>query len=471
VLNLLRDFTAENAEWAEENFFNSPRSASSAVNTRRRLLKTEIENVTDVKKVIHFEIPWEDIDKHIKQAIRTISKNARIPGFRPGKAPESLIRNKYSQHIKDEVIQHVVPEAYRDALSDNKLEVISEPEIHDVLYTEGSPFSFKVSIETKPKIELKDYKGVELKTLPVEVKDEEVESMLKSYQQRAAELTPLAETAADKGHFLSAKVQATLPEDKKKLFDDRTHIEVGSDENHPAFNEHLAGKKAGDRVEFDAEYADDYHEKSIAGKRIHYSVEVESVNERRLPELDDEFAKDLGDFSTLQDLREKIRKDLTQLKTNQQRGQLQDQIVAKIVEKNPFEVPESLVKRETTSLLQNYAYTMHQRGMSLEDPNLKWEEIRGRLERQADNTVRASLLLEAIANEEKIEVTEEDVEKRIQQIADQERRAPEAVKAELRKEEDRMERFRHRLLISKTVDFLIDNANVEYITKESEKKS
>jgi trigger factor len=435
------------------------------------LLKTEIENVTDVKKVIHFEIPWEDIDKHIKQAIRTISKNARIPGFRPGKAPESLIRNKYSQHIKDEVIQHVVPEAYRDALSDNKLEVISEPEIHDVLYTEGSPFSFKVSIETKPKIELKDYKGVELKTLPVEVKDEEVESMLKSYQQRAAELTPLAETAADKGHFLSAKVQATLPEDKKKLFDDRTHIEVGSDENHPAFNEHLAGKKAGDRVEFDAEYADDYHEKSIAGKRIHYSVEVESVNERRLPELDDEFAKDLGDFSTLQDLREKIRKDLTQLKTNQQRGQLQDQIVAKIVEKNPFEVPESLVKRETTSLLQNYAYTMHQRGMSLEDPNLKWEEIRGRLERQADNTVRASLLLEAIANEEKIEVTEEDVEKRIQQIADQERRAPEAVKAELRKEEDRMERFRHRLLISKTVDFLIDNANVEYITKESEKKS
>ncbi len=428
-------------------------------------MKTEIENVTDVKKVIHFEIPWEDVDKHIKHAIRTISKNARIPGFRPGKAPESLIRNKYSQHIKDEVIQHVVPEAYKDALNQNDLEVISEPEISDVLYTEGSPFVFKVTVETKPKIELKDYTGLELKTLPVDVKEEEVESMLKSYQQRAAELIPLADTAADKGHFLSAKVKATLDKDNKKqnLFDDRTLIEIGSEENHPAFNEHLTGKKAGERVEFDAEYAADYPEKSIAGKKIHYIVDVENVNERRLPAIDDEFAKDLGDFQSLSDLREKIKKDLTQMKTNQQRGHLQDQALTKLIETNPFEVPESLVKRETATLLQNYAYTMHQRGMNLEDPELKWDEIRSRFAKQADNTVRGSLLMEAIAKAEKIEVNEDDVEKRIQLISEQERRAPEAIKAELLKEEDRMDRLKHRILLSKTADFIIDHAKVEYI--------
>jgi trigger factor len=431
-------------------------------------LKTEIENVTDVKKVIHFEIPWEDVDKHIKEAVRAISKNARIPGFRPGKAPESLIRNKYAQHIKDEVIQHVVPEAYRDALSKNELEVISEPEIHDVLYTEGSPFSFKVSVETKPRIELQNYKELDLKTLPTDVKEEEVESMLKSYQQRAAELIPLENTEATTGHFVSAKLRATLENDQKKqkLFDDQTLIEVGSEENHASFNENLMGKKAGDRVEFDADYAADYPEKTIAGKTIHYIAEIESVNERRLPELDDEFAKDLGEFQSLPDLREKIRADLQELKNKQQRGHLQDQAVAKIIEKNPFEVPESLVKREAQSLLQNYAYTMHQRGMNLEDPSLKWDEIRNRMNRQADHSVRGSLLLEAVAKAEKIEVTEDDVEKRIQQMAEQERKAPEKVKAELVKDEERMDRLKNRILLSKTADFLIDHAKIEYIKGE-----
>jgi trigger factor len=431
-------------------------------------LKTEIENVTGVKKVIHFEIPWEDVNKHIKEAVRVISKSARIPGFRPGKAPESLIRNKYSQHIKDEVIQHVVPEAYRDALTTNDLDVISEPEIHDVLYTEGSPFVFKVTVETKPKIELHDYKGLELKTLPVEVKEEEVESMLKSYQQRAAELIPLEDTPAAKGQFIHARVKATLEKDQKKLFDDRTLIEIGSEENHPSFNEHLPGKKAGEQIEFAAEYAADYPEKSIAGKTIHYSIEIENVNEKRLPEIDDEFAKDLGDFASLNDLRAKIREDLTQMKTNQQRGHLQDQALSKLIEANPFEVPESLVKRETTSLLQNYAYTLHQRGMNLEDPELKWDEIRTRFERQADNSVRGSLLMEAIARAEKIEVSDEDVEKRIQQIADQERRAPEAVKAEYLKEEGRMDRLKHRILLSKTADFIVDNAKIDYIKKNEQ---
>ena len=435
-------------------------------------MKTEIENVTDVKKVIHFEIPWEDVDKHIKEAVRAISKNARIPGFRPGKAPETLIRNKYAQHIKDEVIQHVVPEAYRDALSKNDLEVISEPQIHDVLYTEGSPFVFKVTVETKPKIDLKDYKELSLTTLPVEIEDEEVESVLKSYQQRAAELIPLSDTAAEKGHFVSGKLKAFLTEEnqkKRNLFDDQTLVEVGSEENHASFNEHLPGKKAGQRIEFDAEYAADYPEKAIAGKTIHYVLDVENVNERRLPAIDDEFAKDLGDFQSLGDLKEKIRTDLQQMKTNQQRAHLQDQALSKLIESNPFEAPESLVKKESESLLQNYAYTMHKRGMRLDDPELNWEEIRGRMTKQADHSVRGSLLLEAIARAEKIQVTEEDVDKRIQQMAEQERKAPEKVKAELLKDEDRMDRLKNRILMNKTADFVVDSSKVEYIKKGEDK--
>ena len=436
-------------------------------------MKTEIENVTEVKKVIHFEIPWEDVDKHIKDAVRVISKNARVPGFRPGKAPESMIRSRYAQHIKDEVIQHVVPEAYQEAIAKNALDVISEPEIQDVLYTEGSPFSFKVTVETKPKIELKEYKTLSLKTLPVDVKDEEVESVLKSYQQRAAELIPLEDTAAGRGHFLNVNVKATMDQDgkPKKVFDDRTLVELGSEENHAAFNENLEGKKAGDVVEFDANYPEDYPEKAIAGKTIHYHAKVENVNERRLPALDDEFAKDLGEFASLEDLRAKIRKDLEQMKTNQQRGNLQDQALGQIIEKNLFEVPESLVKREAATLMQNYAYSLHQRGVNLDSPDLKWDELRARFEKQADQNVRGSLLMETIAQQEKIEVNEDDVEKRIQQIAEQERRAPEAVKADILKQENGMDRLKHRILIAKTADFILDNANIEYMGKESEKKS
>jgi trigger factor len=168
----------------------------------------------------------------------------------------------------------------------------------------------------------------------------------------------------------------------------------------------------------------------------------------------------------LPDLREKIKKDLAQAKTNQQRGQLQDQAIGKLIEKNPFEVPESLVKQETASLLQHYAYSLHQRGMNLEDPELKWDEIRSRFTRQADNSVRGSLIMEGIARAENIQVTDEDIEKRIQLIAEQERRAPEAVKAEMMKEQEKMDRLKHRLLLSKTADFIIDNAQIEYIKSD-----
>jgi len=322
---------------------------------------------------------------------------------------------------------------------------------------------FKVTIETKPQIQANDYKGVELQTEKVNVSDEEVETILKSYQDRAAELIPLPDTPADRGRLVNAKIKATIDKDgkKKNLFDDRTMIEIGLEENHAAFNENLTGKKAGEIVDFDATYAADYPEKRFAGKKIHYRVEIESVNEKRIAPLDDEFAKDLGDFTSLQDLREKIRKDVLQLKTGQQRSRLREELLKIIIDKNPFEVPESLVTKETDSLLQSYAYNLHQRGVDLESKELDWKEIEARLAHQADQNVRGFLLIQAIAQAENIQVNEEDVEKSINQIADQERRAPEAVKAQLAKQ-DKIDSLKQRILLSKTLDFLLDQAQITY---------
>jgi len=436
-------------------------------------LKTEIENVSDVKKILHFEIPWEDIDKHVKQALRIVSKNAKVPGFRQGKAPVQVIRTRFAEQIKDEVIHKVIPEALKDAVEQNELKTISDPRVHDILYNEGSPFVFKVTLEVKPKIEMKEYKGIPLKTLPVEVKDLEVEAMLKNYQQRAAELIPLESTVAEDGHYLAIHVRATLDKgnQKQKLYDDHTMIQVGSEENHAAFNENLRGKTTGDTVEFDASYADDYGEKSIAGKTIHYTVKVEAVNERRLPSIDDEFAKDLGEFGSLDDLRDKIRKDIAQMKENQQREQLKDQALGKLIDDNPFEVPESMIKAEAESLAKQYAYTLVQRGTSLDDPNLKWDEIYARLSKQAEHSVRGALLLETVARREEIKVTEEDLDHRIQMMSEHEKKVPEALKAELLKDGERMERLRNRILMTKTADFIIDHAKTEYIGKESEKQN
>ena len=179
-------------------------------------MKTQVEDVNEIKKVIHFEIPWEDVDHHVKETVRQIMRSAKIPGFRPGKAPEQVVRSRYAQHIKDDVIQHLVPEAYQSAIKENNFEVISEPAISDVMYSEGSPFLFKVTIETRPQVEIKDYKGVDIESRPFEIKDEEIESVLKVYQQRAADLIPLPAAAAEKGQFVVAHVRADLMDGDKK---------------------------------------------------------------------------------------------------------------------------------------------------------------------------------------------------------------------------------------------------------------
>lgn len=425
-------------------------------------MKTQVENVSDVKKIIHFEIPWEEVDKHIKTTVQQISRSVRIPGFRPGKAPESLVRTRFAQQIKEEVINHVVPEAYKKALEENQLDIISEPTLHDIMYSEGSPFLFKVTIETRPKIELKEYKAIELKAEKFEVKEEEVEKVMKNHQQQAAELIPLTDSPAASGHFVRTHIKAFLKSDEKKqkvLLDNKTLIELGSPENHPAFNEHLVGKKTGEIVEFDASYPENTAEKAIAGKTVHYQVTIESVNEKKVAALDDEFAKDLGDFSSLEDLMDKIRKDIHNWKKKEQRNKLAEALVKELADRNPFEVPEGLVKKETENLFGQYVHTLQQRGVNVRDQKINWSEIQGQLARQAEQNIRVSMLVNEIAAVEKVDVTEGDVDKEISRIAEQRRRAPEAVKAELVKE-DRMDSLIDRIRFSKTVDFLVDQASV-----------
>jgi trigger factor len=187
---------------------------------------------------------------------------------------------------------------------------------------------------------------------------------------------------------------------------------------------------------------------------------VESVNEKKLAALDDEFAKDLGDFSSLQDLKEKIQKDLLQLKTTDQKNRLKEEALKAVIDQNPFEVPETLVRKEAESLLQEYAHSLHQRGVNIKDPEMKWDEIMARLTKQADQNIRGSYLMDAIAREEKVEVSDEDLEKTVNQIADQQKRAPEAVKAELAKE-GRMDALKNRIRMNKILDFLLENASIK----------
>jgi trigger factor len=427
-------------------------------------LKTQVENLSDVKKVIHFEIPWEDVDSHVKQAVRVITKSARIPGFRPGKAPENIVRSRYAQHIKDEVINHVIPESYQKALKEHNLDVITEPQLHDVLYAEGSPFLFKVTVETKPEIKIGNYRGLEIESKQIDVKDEEIDSILKNHQESTAELIPLPDTPAAKGHLVNANVKATLSEGDrmKTLFDGRSNIEIGYDENHPSFNENLVGKKAGEVVEFDAAYPEDNAEKSIAGKTVHYEVKIDSVNEKRLSPIDDEFAKDLGNYESLAQLKEKISQDVLDYKKNQQHNQQKDEVLKRLVDENPFEVPESLVRKETESLLNEYALMMHRRGMNIKDPSINWREIQEKLATQAERNVRGSMILETIAETEKIEAYDEDIDHSIQHMAEQQRRAPEAIKADLVKEE-KIDSLRNRIRITKTLDFLVDQANIKQV--------
>jgi trigger factor len=422
-------------------------------------MKIEIEDVNAVKKSMTVEVDADEVDRETRKVVQDYARKARIPGFRPGKAPQSLIRSKFGSEIDDDVKEGVVRRSFHEAIHEKGFKPLGEPNVEEVTYEEGQPLRFKTTFEILPEFEVKNYKEIEVRKPGTTVTDEDVTKALEELRESRASLVVEEGRESVTGDFLVMDVEGT-PEEGETFNREQMLIEVGATDNLPAFNEKLLGVTAGQELEFPVEYPKEYGAKELAGKMVRYRVEVQEVKRRVLPDLDDEFAKDLGEFDDLAALKANIEEKIRESKEGEAKAKVRQSILDKALIENPVVLPDVLVEAEIRHRMEDLVRELMMRGMEPEKMELDWADLRKRQEEPARKGVHARLLLDKVALAESLEVTDEELDDRIRRDAKAIGESYEKAKKNLR-ERGGLEVVRSQLLREKSLDLMTSVANIQ----------
>jgi trigger factor len=414
------------------------------------------------RRELDLEIPADEVTKATEKVAKDFAKVARVPGFRPGKAPISLIKRRFANDIKGEVLQTLVPEHVEKAVALQKLTPVSQPQVDKLEYNEGQPVKFRASFEVLPEFSLGNYKNLEIEMPEMNITDESVANTLAEMQQRAAAFAPVEGRAVQNDDFVQVKLLGTPEGDGEPLQAESVLCHVGAEETMEPFNENLRGANVGDQKNFDVDYPADYPDAKLAGKKFHYSVEVLGIKTKKLPELNDEFAKDVSDATSLDDLKTKIREGLEHERDHRQKELQREKIIAELVKLHDFPVPESLVDHQMDVRLERVVRSLAQQGVDPRAVNVDWVSLRKRQEERAKEDVKAELVIDRIATDEKIDVTEEELQHELAHMASHSGESAEAIRARLTKQ-GALDRMRAKLRSDKTVDWLGQNAQVKTV--------
>jgi trigger factor len=423
------------------------------------------------KREIELEIPAENVAKAAEKAARDIARVARIPGFRPGKAPVTVIRRRFAADIQGEVLQSLVPEYLEKALDEQKLIPVTQPEVDKVEFKEGEPLKFRAVFEVLPEFELCDYKNVEVQIDSIEAGEAQVDKAIAEMRDRAATFVPVEGRAAQDGDFVLMKLNGTPVGEGEPVEADNIMCHVGAEETLESFTEHLRGANAGETKKFRTEYPADYPDEKLKGKTYDYSVEVQGVKEKKVPELNDEFAKEVAGeaagITNVAEMRKKILENLTASREQQQSGQAKDKILEELVKKHDFPVPQALVEHQMDIRLERAVRSLSAQGVDPRTVNVDWAAMRKGQQDRAVNDVKAELLLDRIASAEKIDASDEDVDKELALLAENSGESATTLRARLTKQ-GALDRMKSKLRSDKTIDWLYRNARIE-TTAQSEK--
>jgi trigger factor len=422
--------------------------------------KTE-DTKKDIKREISVEIPAAEVARETELQIQRYQKSARLPGFRTGHVPASVIKQRFGDGLKNDVVEALIPKYFRREAEKQGLIPVSQPRVTDLHMHDGEPLTFKASFEVLPEIQVEGYKELRADKPEVAITDEEVEQALTSLREQHATYATVEGRALAEGDFAQASMDGK-PKDGKDVADAKANpvhmddvlIEIGGKNTVPEFSHNLTGASAGDERTFDVSYAEDIADKRLAGKTFVYTVKVNGIKQKSLPELNDDFAKELGEFSSLDAVRKQIRENMEAEKRHTAEHAAKDKLVAELVKRNDFEVPESLVDRQIDLRLERGLRALAAQGMKMEDlKKMDLPRLRAGQREQAVNDVKSSLLLERIADLEKIEVSDEEVKHEVEALARQSKQTPEAVQARLT-QDGGLDRIRMRIRSEKTLEFL-----------------
>jgi trigger factor len=304
------------------------------------------EATATCRRELELEISAEEVTKALERVAKDFAKIARVPGFRPGKAPVSLIRRRFAEDIKGEVLQDLVPKRVGAAVSEQKLTPVSQPQVEKLDFAEGQPLKFTAVFEVLPEFEVGNYKGLHIEMPAMDITDADVAKALEEMRERAAALAPIEGRPVENGDYVQLKMMGTPQGGGEPLQADSVVCHVGAEETMEPFNENLRGANVGDHKNFDVAYPADYPDAKLAGKTYHYAVEVLGIKTKKLPELNDEFAKDVSDAASLEELKKKIHESLEHQRDHRQKELQREKVIAELVKQHDFPVPESLVEHQ-----------------------------------------------------------------------------------------------------------------------------
>jgi len=410
-------------------------------------------------KNLSAEISVEELEKELEKIAREYSRTAKIPGFRPGKTPTGIIRRRFEKEIQEEASQKILDRVWSEAIDGNKLKPIGRPEIKDFKNEPGSPLKFTLAFEELPPLEVMDYKGIEVKQDLAEVKDEDVERAVDGIREQYAQFVPVEGEARD-GHYVLVNVDGLVEGESTPVHDEDVTLIVGHSQTAAEFSENLRGARVDETRSFEVSYPDDYQSKTLAGKKIAYTMLIKEIKEQQLPELNDDFAKDIG-IESVEAFRARLREDLVRRAGSAAEKKAREELLDSIIERQPIDVPECLVNAELGNYTQRLLSSLAYQGIDVKQTTagFDWKKIYDEQRPQAQKSVRRMIFLDTIARQENLEVSEDDISAELEKMASQSRKSADVWRAELEKA-DRMDELKQSLLQDKALDFIYRNANI-----------
>jgi trigger factor len=413
----------------------------------------------DCKRSLEITVPVAEVDDETERVVAEIQKKVKLPGFRPGKAPVGLVKSRFAGDIRQDVLERLVPRFFKQAVAQDHLDVVGTPDISEVHFHAGEPIKFKAEFEVTPTFELQDYRGLVVTYAEPEVTDEDVTKRIEELREQKAEYVnedprPLAD-----GDYAVVSLESLSGVDEK-VSQDELMLKIGDEATMPAFSENLRGASPEEAREFEVTYPEDYDRKTLAGKTVRFKATVKAVRRRELPEVNDEFAKDLGDYQTLEELKNAVRQSMQREREQRAQQEAKLQLIDKLVDLHDFAVPSAYVNRQIEINVENQLRTLAGQGIDPRSIKLDWDKVRESQKDKAARDVKASLMLDKIGQLESIGATQEEVDREVQQVARRQREAVAVTRAKLQKD-GAIGRIAANIRTEKTLTFLFENARKE----------
>jgi len=406
-------------------------------------MKSELKEISPTQREIHIEIDAAALKEAYGKVSQKYARGASVPGFRKGYAPLDVVRLRYKEEIKSEVLQQVVPTKVTEAIEEHKLQPLTEPQLHiedaeNVKVNGTQPIALHVHVEVMPDIPVPKFEGLEVTRRVKPVEDSEIDDLIANRLNQEAALIPVEGRPSEIGDTVIADLEGTFDDapDSEPIKAENLEVVLGDEVIEKAFTENLIGVAEDDEKEFTVEYAADFSSPALAGKTVHYKAKIKTVGRSETPELNDEWAKSLDEgYKSLGDLRKKLRSDLESYSKSDADARVRNNAIATLIEQNAFEVPKTLVENQARNLLNNFAGDLQQRGVDLTTVDHNFVEMAyQQMQTQAERDVRGAMLLEKIAEAEKVKVSKEEVDAEIAKMAEYYRTTPEEIRTSLERQ-------------------------------------